>query len=186
VSFPDFAFRNVCLLLLLTMASKASIQKNNLARKIEDQGFIMVSPCVRCARLGKKCVKSEGSDRCSECVKEGRTRCVESKPSFTDAEWRRLVQAQDLIKEEEERLLAKLMRLRKQERLLCHRANEFLAHDFKEVEELERLEEQERFEKEQLADCQREDASNAAHLADPQLATVDDVTFSQLMDDPSF
>jgi hypothetical protein len=30
--------------------------------------------------------------------------------------------------------------------------NKFLAHDFKEVEELERLEEQERFEKEQLAD----------------------------------
>jgi hypothetical protein len=28
--------------------------------------------------------------------------------------------------------------------------------------------------------------SNATHLADPQLATVDDVTFSQLMDDPSF
>jgi hypothetical protein len=186
VSFPDFAFRNVCLLLLLTMASKASIQKNNLAQKIEDQGFIMVSPCVRCARLGKKYVKSKGSNRCSECIKEGHTHCVESKPSFTNAEWRRLVQAQDLIKEEEERLLAKLMRLRKQERLLCHRANEFLAHDFKEVEELERLEEQERFEKEQLADCQREDASNAAHLADPQLATVDDVTFSQLMDDPSF
>jgi predicted transcriptional regulator len=103
---------------------------------------------------------------------------VESKLSFTDAEWRRLVQAQDSIKEEEEKLLAKLMHLRKQERLLHHRANEFLAHDFKEVEELERLEEQERFEKEQLADRQREDASNAAHLADPQLAAVDDVTFS--------
>jgi hypothetical protein len=69
----------------------------------------MVSPCVRCARLGKKCVKSEGSDCYSECVKEGRTCCVESKPSFTDAEWRRLVQAQDSIKEEEEKLLAKLM-----------------------------------------------------------------------------
>jgi hypothetical protein len=103
---------------------------------------------------------------------------VESKPSFTNVEWRRLVQAQDSIKEEEEKLLAKLMCLRKQEHLLRHHANEFLAHDFKEVEELERLEEQERFEKEQLADYQREDASNAAHLADPQLAAVDDVTFS--------
>jgi cell shape-determining protein MreC len=30
--------------------------------------------------------------------------------------------------------------------------NEFLAHNFKEVKELKRLEEQERFEKEQLAD----------------------------------
>jgi primosomal protein N' len=111
---------------------------------------------------------------------------VESKPSFTNAEWRHLVQAQDSIKEEEEKLLAKLMHLRKQERLLHHHANEFLAHDFKEVKELERLEEQERFEKEQLANHQREDASNAAHLADPQLTAVDDITFSQLIDDPFF
>jgi hypothetical protein len=38
---------------------------------------------------------------------------MESKPSFTNAEWRRLVQAQDLIKEEEEKLLTKLMCLQK-------------------------------------------------------------------------
>jgi hypothetical protein len=93
VSFLDFIFHNIYLLLLLTMASKASIQKNNLAWKIKDQGFIMVSPCVRYAHLGKKCVKSEGSNHCSECVKEGHTHCVESKPSFTNTEWRRLVQA---------------------------------------------------------------------------------------------
>jgi hypothetical protein len=108
----------------------------------------MVSPCVCCACLGKKCVKSKGSDCCSKCVKEGHTHCVESKPSFIDTEWRRLVQAQDSIKEEEEKLLAKLMCLQKQEHLLHHHANEFLAHDFKEVKELKRLEEQERFEKE--------------------------------------
>jgi hypothetical protein len=167
------------------MASKASIRKNNLARKIEDQGFIMVSPCVHCACLGKKCVKSEESDRCSECVKEGRTRYIELKPSFTDAEWRRLVQAQDSIKEEEEKLLAKLMHLQKQERLLRHHANEFITHEFKEVKELERLEEQERSEREQLVNHQREDASNV-RSADPQLAAVDNITFSQLMDDPSF
>jgi hypothetical protein len=73
----------------------------------------MVSPCVRCACLGKIYVKSKGSDRCSKCVKEGCTHCVDSKPSFTNVEWRCLVQAQDLIKEEEEKLLTKLMRLQK-------------------------------------------------------------------------
>jgi hypothetical protein len=71
----------------------------------------MVSPCVRCAYLGKKCIKSKGSDHYSKCIKEGCTHCVESKPSFTNIEWRCLVQAQDLIKEEEEKLLAKLMYL---------------------------------------------------------------------------
>jgi hypothetical protein len=53
----------------------------------------MVSPYVHYAHLGKKCVKSEGSDYCSECVKEGCTHYIELKPSFTNAEWCRLVQA---------------------------------------------------------------------------------------------
>jgi hypothetical protein len=53
----------------------------------------MVSPCVRCAHLGKKYIKSKGSDHCSECIKEGRTYYMESKPSFTDVEWCCLVQA---------------------------------------------------------------------------------------------
>jgi hypothetical protein len=73
----------------------------------------MVSPCVHCAHLGKKCIKSKGSDYYSKCVKKGRTHYIESKPSFTNIEWRCLVQAQDSIKEEEEKLLTKLMHLQK-------------------------------------------------------------------------
>jgi hypothetical protein len=71
----------------------------------------MVSPCIYYAHLGKKCIKSKGSDYCSKYVKEGCTYYIESKLSFTNIEWCHLVQAQDLIKEEEEKLLAKLIYL---------------------------------------------------------------------------
>jgi hypothetical protein len=46
----------------------------------------MVSPCIHCACLGKKYIKSKGSDRCSEYIKEGCTHYVELKPSFTNVE----------------------------------------------------------------------------------------------------
>ncbi|KAJ5495611.1 hypothetical protein N7539_000727 [Penicillium diatomitis] len=56
-----------------------------------------------------------------------------SNPSFTDAEWRRL-----------------LARLRKQKRLLQKRAGDFITRDYKEVAELEELERREAKESERL------------------------------------
>jgi hypothetical protein len=53
----------------------------------------MVSPCIYYAHLGKKYVKSKESNHCSKCVKEGYTYCMELKLSFTNIEWRCLVQA---------------------------------------------------------------------------------------------
>lgn len=176
------------------MASKASVQKKSLARKIEDQGFIMISSCVRCARLNKNCIKSEDSDRCSECVREGRSRCVESKPSFTDAEWRRLVAVQQKLRDEEDRaneemfkIMARMNRLRKQEKLLRQRANEFLAHEFKEIEELENLEEQEKIEEERSKDVQKESVGSSVLVADSQLAAVSEgPSLTQMLRDPFF
>jgi hypothetical protein len=81
-------------------------------------------------------VKAEAFDRCSECVLKGITRCVESKPSFTDVEWRRLVAAQQKIRadelkasEELETILARINRLRRQEQLLRDKASEFISHE---------------------------------------------------------
>lgn len=173
------------------MSSKVSKPKSSVVRrsallqKISDNGFAMVFSCTRCARLGKTCVKSDDSDRCSECVKEnGRSRCVESKPSYSDAEWRRLTRAQHSIRDEEEALLAKLLRLRKQERLLRERANEFISHEFQEISELEELEEKEcKTREEQEALQQREETAVEAQ----QLAAVsDDPSLTQVLDSSSF
>ena len=76
--------------------------------------------------------------------------------SFSDAEWRRLVKAQNSLEEEEEVALAKLLHLRKHKRLLQKCAGDFITRDYKEIAELEDLkhrekEESERLEKERKA-----------------------------------
>jgi hypothetical protein len=136
------------------MSSKSSIKKYSLARRIEDEGFVMVFPCTRCARLHKTCIKSEGSDRCSECIKTPGTKCVDSETTFSDKEWRRLVAAQSKIEEERRATLAKLLRLESQNNLLRRRAGDFIARDIKEIEELEKLEEDEAIERKRLAEEQ--------------------------------
>lgn len=107
----------------------------------------MVFPCTHCVRLHKKCVKSDNSVQCSECVRADGRKCVELKPSYTEAEWNRLIQAQEKLREEEEIAMAKILRLRKQQRLLQKRAGDFIVRDIKEIEELEKLEEQEQRER---------------------------------------
>ncbi|BCR89217.1 uncharacterized protein ACHE_50415A [Aspergillus chevalieri] len=169
----------------VSKTKSSSVRKNELLRKISDNGFAMVFSCTRCARLGKTCVKSDDSDRCSECVKEGgRSRCVEMKPSYSDAEWRRLVRAQHSIKDEEEALLAKLLRLRKQERLLRERANEFISHEFQAIEELEELEREENRTHEEQGKFQKQGEDVEC---DAQLASVsNDPSLTQMMNSPSF
>lgn len=71
--------------------SRSAVKKDDLRRQ---EGFVLTLPCVRCARLGKSCIKSEGSNRCSECVKATNCRCEVSDASFFNAEWRRWVRAQ--------------------------------------------------------------------------------------------
>jgi hypothetical protein len=61
----------------------------------------------------------------------------------SDLAWKKLLKAQNLLDEQEEATLAKLLRLRKQQNLLKKWAGEFLQMDIKDVEELERLEEEE-------------------------------------------
>lgn len=131
------------------MSSRSGISKNKLIRCFEESGFTMVTPCSRCARLKQPCVKVEGSSRCKGCVAEGgRSRCVDSKTSFSDSEWRRLVEAQNKIRIRKKEALALLSRLEKQDDLLRERAGDFIVRDIKEIEELEALEEEERKQKE--------------------------------------
>jgi pullulanase/glycogen debranching enzyme len=58
--------------------------------------------------------------------------------------WKYLTEAQEHFQEEEEQALAKILYLRKQQKLLKKRAGEFLQKNIKDVEELEKLEEEEK------------------------------------------
>jgi hypothetical protein len=78
---------------MLTISSKASVKKNRLYQRIEEEGYRSVLPCDRCVRLHKICFRSDDSDRYSECIRTGNSKCAISKPTYLDAEWRRLMKA---------------------------------------------------------------------------------------------
>lgn len=123
------------------MSSKSNIRKDNLRERVEQSGVVLAIPCLRCSQQDKKCIKSEISSRCSECIRVGRCKCVEMASS--DLAWKKLLEAQRKIDADEEATLAKLLRLKKQRKLLQKRAGQFIQTDIKDVEELERLEEEE-------------------------------------------
>jgi hypothetical protein len=187
------------------MSSKASVKKNKLADRISDEGYRSVIPCERCVRLHKVCVRVDSSDRCGPCVGAGgKAKCVMSPPSYTDAEWRRLVKLQQEIAAERRAALAKVMRLERQESLLRERAGDFIAREYKDIAELEELERREAEELQRLADERIEselkereaESSRAASeridhalVEDHQVlaATSEDPTLTQLLasSDPS-
>ncbi|KAJ5543042.1 hypothetical protein N7461_009045 [Penicillium sp. DV-2018c] len=130
------------------MSSKASVKKNRLCQRIEEEGYRSLNPCVRCVRLHKVCFKLDNSGRWSECVRAGNSKCAMSKPTYSNSEWRRLVKMQQQIAEERRAALAKVMRLERQEALLKSRAGDFIARDYKDIAELEELERREAEERE--------------------------------------
>lgn len=88
---------------------------NRLASRIEAEGFVSLFPCIRCARLHKICIKAEGSDHCSECMRlNGSSKCVKPEMSFSKRDWKKLVAAQNKLKEEEEEAMMKILHLYKQ------------------------------------------------------------------------
>lgn len=144
------------------MSSKDSkIRKNKLARRLAEEGFEMVVPCVRCAQLKKSCVKCVDSSRCGECVRSNQ-KCVESPTTFSDKEWRKLVAAQEQIRLQKKEMFAKLQRLEMQDELLRKRAGDFISRDISDVEELERLEKEEEEERKREAERQKSNETIAA------------------------
>ncbi|KAJ5225129.1 hypothetical protein N7468_006354 [Penicillium chermesinum] len=80
------------------MVCRSSVRKNNLTTRIEEEGFRAVIPCERCVRLKRVCFRAECSDKCLGCIAGGgRAKCVMSKPTYSDAEWRKLVKMQQEI-----------------------------------------------------------------------------------------
>ena len=138
--------------------SSPGVLNRKLHQLIDHEGFEALVPCLRCTRLNHVCVRSDRSKLCSCCVRAGRgTKCEMPSQSFTDAEWRRLLKSQTALRKQEEELLdaqaeiiAKLMRIRKQDKLLRKRAGDFIARECKEISELEDLERREKEELEYL------------------------------------
>ena len=176
----------------LKKKSRSAVRKDNLCHRIEEEGFVMTLPCTHCARLGKSCIKTEGSNHCSKCVKATNCHCETSEASFSDAEWRCLIQAQQKLEDDEERaneemamILACLNRYKKQKKLLCHRAGDFISRDIEEIEELEQLEENECCACEEQEEVQRQRDRLAAENHNIS-ATWEDPSLTQMVASPSF
>src|SRR5689334_21835438 len=93
------------------------------ALRIDRTGFEM-APCTRCskAKVERRCVALGGGDKCSECVRQGKPCDVKEKnrmPSSFD--WESLDKQRRRLREEEEEAMAKILRLRKQQRFLDDR-----------------------------------------------------------------
>jgi hypothetical protein len=146
------------------MGFPSSISKTTLPDHIEKSGTLLLFPCEHCARLNKQCIKSIISKCCSECTHFNC--CHYTEMSSSNLAWKKLLEAQNSLDEQEEATLAKLLRLRKQRNLLKKQAGEFLQTDIKDVKGLERLEEEENH--------QREDAEHSARLA----ATAESISFN--------
>jgi adenine-specific DNA glycosylase len=82
----------------------------------------------------------------------------------SESAWKRLNDAQERLQEEEEQAMAKILRLRKQQKLLKKRAGEFLQKDIKDISELEKLEEEE--EKQREAERQKQAEAERAKQAE--------------------
>ncbi|KAI1912279.1 hypothetical protein LOZ65_006012 [Ophidiomyces ophidiicola] len=145
------------------MSSKSSRNNKRLASEIEEIGVIMSSCCLYCSQHDKECVRSEKSIRCSECCRLGRRCVVNAGPS--DRDWDKLHSERAKLKAAESRtraeiraahaemcaaqssmasLFAKIDRLERQRDFLESRAGKFLESEVKTIEELERLEEEEK------------------------------------------
>jgi hypothetical protein len=107
---------------------------------------IEMPPCDRCEKKQKsgekiKCIVSDNSRRCSECVRTN-ARCDAGGPSAS--EWEKLEREERRLQEEEEEAMAKILRLRKQQRLFRSRAKDMLRRGLQTMDELDEVEERER------------------------------------------
>jgi hypothetical protein len=146
--------------------SKKTSDRKALARFIHEFGFEMPS-CDSCRRRGLECVVAEGKERCAECVSAGYTSCNPGGNSaaacwsflsilltvrfllisFIDErvvrEKDRLSRERAAAEEDLERAMAKLQRIRRQEKFLREKAAEMIRRG---VESLDELDSQERIE----------------------------------------
>src|SRR5438477_2337576 len=132
--------------------SKKTQARHVLADQILRLGVVM-HPCSRCSSSGGSCLVAQGSLKCSSCTRSGVGCDVLEMPSGAQfdrigREKRRLQAELDSEREALLKSLAKTARLEKQKASLERREADLLRRGVETVEELERLEESERLERE--------------------------------------
>jgi hypothetical protein len=129
---------------MTTYSAKKRLEEIALALRIDKTGEEM-SPCGFCVRTKKRCVASgPKSTRCSECVRHRKTNCdfTEKLPSMSS--WASLDRQRRKLRDEEEEAMMKIIRLRKQQRLLDDKEQRMIELGVSTLEELDVKEKEER------------------------------------------
>lgn len=164
-------------------------ERNDLVRRILNHGYELpeMDSCSNCVRRNVTCISSPSDSRkCAECVRR-RLKCDCVGPEHPD--WVKLEREEERLDREEEETLAKLLRLRKQKRLIRTRGKDMLRRGLKTLDELDAAEDAERAAVEKSAQNEieeRERQKNDARPSPPPTAEVpsSDDLFSVLT--PSF
>ncbi|KAM0133037.1 hypothetical protein ACHAO1_006398 [Botrytis cinerea] len=128
--------------------------------------------CSRCLKKNLECRVLPNAARCGECIKSvGSGRCDVYGHSVGD--WFRVNSEEDCLRCEEEEAMAKILRLRRQQRVLREKAGKMLQHDLHTIEALEEFEaEEQRLESERI-EREKEQASNSFVVAGDESFTFD-------------
>ncbi|APA11525.1 hypothetical protein SS1G_04938 [Sclerotinia sclerotiorum 1980 UF-70] len=138
-------------------SSRSVASRQNIYSGTKEKGVIMSFRCSRCFEKNLECRVLPNATRYGECVKSvGSGRCDVYGHSAGD--WSRVSSEEDRLRREEEaavqvsqEAVAKILRLRKQQRVLREKAGKMLQHDLRTIEALEEFEaEEERLEKERI------------------------------------
>ncbi|RFN40978.1 hypothetical protein FIE12Z_13010 [Fusarium flagelliforme] len=129
------------------MSSAETARRKRRALLILSEGYVVI-PCSYYKSKSAKCVMKEGHKNCSECTRRGRTcdgkgvsvaeadRLVQAKARLEAAEEATEEELLDLQRQVNERL-SKLMRLRRQKRLLQSKGMKMLERDIQAEGDLE-------------------------------------------------
>jgi len=166
---------------MTTGAARKSLERIALALRIDRSiGAEEMAPCDYCQRHRRRCVvDSSVSTRCSECVRHKLNRCnyTSKLPSMND--WSSLDRQRQKLRNEEEEAMAKILRLRKQQRLLDDREKEMVRRGCETLDELDAAEASEKVMLEEQLARSRTLAEASSFFDDP---TLDPEAFADLPD----
>ena len=102
--------------------------------------------CTGCRRAAVPCIFASNLERCARCV-ERNSCCSKALPSLSN--WEKIKEEGDRLQREEEEAMAKILRLRKQQRSFRSRAADMLRRGLNSLDELDAVKEKERKEQEE-------------------------------------
>jgi hypothetical protein len=162
-----------------------------LGNRIERLGQKMVA-CSRCERAGRSdnCIGMPSglpNRRCAECSRQGKTCDFVSRNRMPElSDWDSIDRQREQLREEEEKAIAasqeamaKILRLRKQQRFLDEREKKMIQSGLNSLDELDKLEERERLEKEQVEQADRAPQLSSSRV-DPSIFELPPMSDSEL------